>query len=176
MTETTESFEEKDELTLLKERADLMGIKYHPSIGVEKLREKVNEMLVPKKEKVKLTPSQVKMHKIKEANRLVRIRVTCMDPNRKGWKGDFFTVMNPLIGTVKKFVPFNVEWHVPQIIVKQIKRKKRQEFYEVPAKYGLKVKRARMVPMFAVQELPPLTTKELDDLARKQAMSHNIDE
>lgn len=168
--------EEKDELTLLKERADLMGIKYHPSIGVEKLREKVNEKLVPKPEPVPMTSAQVKMQKIKDANRLVRIRVTCMDPNRKGWKGDYFTVMNPTIGAVKKFVPFNLEWHVPQILVKQLKRKKRQEFYEVGVKHGLKVKRARMVPMFAVEELPPLSKKELDELARKQSMNHSIDE
>lgn len=31
-----------DELEALKSRADLMGISYHPSIGLEKLREKVN--------------------------------------------------------------------------------------------------------------------------------------
>lgn len=31
-----------DELTALKSRADLMGLTYHPSIGLEKLREKVN--------------------------------------------------------------------------------------------------------------------------------------
>ena len=35
----------KDELTLLKERATLMGIQYHPSIGVDKLREKVTSAL-----------------------------------------------------------------------------------------------------------------------------------
>lgn len=31
----------EDELTALKSRADLMGLSYHPSIGLEKLREKV---------------------------------------------------------------------------------------------------------------------------------------
>ena len=30
--DVVETFEESDELTLLKERADLMGIKYHPSM------------------------------------------------------------------------------------------------------------------------------------------------
>lgn len=175
--DTTEVYEEKDELTLLKERADLMGIKYHPSIGLEKLREKVNESLKPTKPvPVEKTAMQKKMEQVKAANRLVRIRVTCMDPNKKGWKGDFFTVMNSTFGTIKKYVPFNVEWHVPIVILKQIKRKKRQEFYEVPGKFGLKIKRARMVPMFAVEELPPLTTDELKELARRQALNHSIDE
>lgn len=178
MTENTEVFEEKDELTLLKERADLMGITYHPSIGLAKLKEKVNEALAPttkEEPKADKTAAQIRMEQIKEANRLIRIRVTCMDPNRKGWKGDFFTVMNSTFGTIKKFVPYNTIWHVPQVLVKQIKRKKRQEFYEVKGKYGMKVKRARMVPMYAVEELPPLTKEELEELARKQALNHSID-
>ena len=133
--------------------------------------------MAPKKDTVTVEISaQEKMRKIKEANRLVRIRVTCMDPNKKGWKGDFFTVMNPTIGTVKKFIPFNTIWHVPVVLLKQLKRKKRQEFYEVKAKYGLKIKRPRMVPMYAIEELPDLTKDELDELARKQAMNHSIDE
>lgn len=177
MVETVEVFEEKDELTLLKERADLMGIKYHPSIGLDKLKEKVNEVLIPKEKETPVeTDAQKKMRKIHEANRLVRVRVTCMDPNRKGWKGDFFTVMSPVLGTIKKFVPFNTIWHVPVVLLKQIKRKKRQEFYEVASKFGLKVKRARMVPMYAVEELPGLTKDELEELARQQAMNRSIDE
>ena len=66
--DVVETFEESDELTLLKERADLMGIKYHPSIGVDKLREKVNSVLVPKDDPVpvKETAAQVRMHGIKK--------------------------------------------------------------------------------------------------------------
>lgn len=172
----TETFEHKDELTLLKERADLMGIKYHPSIGLDKLKEKVNDSLQPKRVAVEKTDTQKKMEQIQSANRLIRIRITCMDPNRKGWKGDFFTVMNSTFGTIKKYVPYNKEWHVPAVILKQIKRKKRQEFYEVPTKNGMKVKRARMVPMYAVEELPPLSSEEIKELARKQALNHSIDE
>lgn len=36
-----EEFVQPDELTSLKAKADLMGIRYHPSIGVDKLRAKV---------------------------------------------------------------------------------------------------------------------------------------
>lgn len=173
--DSVETFEEKDELTLLKERADLMGIKYHPSIGLEKLKEKVNEVLAPKTEEKPKTSGQLRMEKVKEANQLVRIRVTCMDPNRKGWKGDFFTSMNSVYGTIKKYVPFNVPWHVPTVLVKQIKRKQRQEFYEVTSKHGMKIKRSRMVPMFAVEILPDLTYDELKDLANQQAVNHSIE-
>lgn len=37
----TEEYVPADELTSLKAKADLMGLKYHPSIGLDKLREKV---------------------------------------------------------------------------------------------------------------------------------------
>ena len=38
----TEDLNTPDELTVLKERATMMNISFHPSIGLEKLREKVN--------------------------------------------------------------------------------------------------------------------------------------
>jgi hypothetical protein len=155
-----------------------MGIKYHPSIGTDKLREKVNESLVAKEPTPTVMESTAhkRMKEIKNANKLVRIRLTCMDPNRKGWKGDYFTVMNSTFGTIKKFVPFNTVWHVPQVILKQIKSKNRQEFYEENTSQGMKVKRSRMVPMFAIEELPDLTIEELRDLANKQALNRSIDE
>ena len=83
--DVVETFEESDELTLLKERADLMGIKYHPSIGVDKLREKVNSVLVPKDDPIpaKETTAQVRMREIKNANLLSRVRISSMDPNKK---------------------------------------------------------------------------------------------
>jgi len=37
----------QDELTTLKGRADKLGIKYHPAIGVEKLRDKIDRVMNP---------------------------------------------------------------------------------------------------------------------------------
>ncbi len=47
---TEETNEMPDELTLLKERADLIGVKYSPNIGVAKLKEKIAEKMEGKKE------------------------------------------------------------------------------------------------------------------------------
>lgn len=44
-TDETESDVIKDELTILKERADFMRVKYHVNIGLDALREKVNAAL-----------------------------------------------------------------------------------------------------------------------------------
>ena len=38
-----------DELELLKQRADDMGVKYHPSISLDKLKAKIAESLEPVK-------------------------------------------------------------------------------------------------------------------------------
>ncbi len=172
-----------DELTMLKERADQMHITYHPSIGLEKLKEKVNTILSPTKESAavavpkKETPGEKRIRIKAKATRLIRIRVTCMDPNKKGWPGEIITVGNSLIGEIKKFVPFNAEegYHVPWAIFNHIKKKKRQEFREIKARNGMKVKRGYLVPAFAIEELPPLTTEELKALAERQALNHSID-
>lgn len=171
-----------DELTLLKERADLMGIKYHPSIGLATLKEKVNSALSGAEEEEEVTvneetPEQKRARLIAEATKLIRIRLTCMDPNKKGWTGEIFTVSNDIVGTVRKFVPFNAEngYHVPNIIYKHLKRKKRQEFRTIKTRKGMDIKQGYLVPAFAIEVLPPLTPTELKDLAQRQAMNHSID-
>ena len=45
MSEELNEVLEQDELSVLKARADLLGISYHPSIGVEKLRDKLNSVI-----------------------------------------------------------------------------------------------------------------------------------
>lgn len=171
-----------DELTLLKERADLMGIKYHPSIGLATLKEKVNSALSGTEEEEEVTvneetPEQKRARLIAEATKLIRIRLTCMDPNKKGWTGEIFTVSNDIVGTVRKFVPFNAEkgYHVPNIIYKHLKRKKRQEFRTIKTRKGMDIKQGYLVPAFAIEVLPPLTPTELKDLAQRQAMNRSID-
>jgi len=181
----TETVVEKDELTLLKERADMMGIKYHPAIGVKSLKEKLDEELSGKKEsdgevvvgKGEESILERNARLRKEANQLVRIQLTCMNPAKNTWKGDFYEVSNSVIGSIKKFVPFNVEedgYHVPAVSLKMLKRKKFQKFYEIQ-KGRHKVKKSKLVPEFGITVLDPLTREELKKLAQVQAASHNID-
>jgi hypothetical protein len=182
MTEVAEDTK-PSELELLKERADMMGISYHPSIGLEKLREKVNAQLTPPAEKK--TKPKSKAETIaernsrlrREANRLVRIRVTCMNPNKKDWSGEIFAVANSVIGTVKKFVPFNVEagYHVPWVIYEHMKNRKYQYFKKVRLPNGREKVESGLTNEFNIEVLKPLSPKELKDLADRQAMNHSID-
>ena len=172
------------ELDRLKEQADSLGMKYHPSIGLDKLKINLAEFeekppvftrITPVVEE--LTPGQAKMKIVKEATKLIRIRVTCMNPNKKEWEGEIFTVSNSVVPTLKKFVPFNAEdgWHVPQMIVNMIEERKCQVFKTVKGPKGEKIRKGHMVPEFSIEYMDSLTETELGDLAKTQAMANNLD-
>ncbi len=172
-----------DELTLLKERADLMGISYRGNIGIAKLKEKILNHTEPsKKEEPEEVTEEVltaQRHAAirNDALKLIRIRVTCMNPMKQAWPGEFFCVSNRVIGEVKKFVPFNAEegWHVPNVILTMLRERRYQTFYTVKEN-GRKVKRTKLAPEFGIEVLNPLTDKELKDLAQRQAMSGSIED
>jgi hypothetical protein len=197
-----------DELTTLKERADLMGIPYHPNIGVDKLRAKVaaaidgtpqptepvepiepedaaDIMLVtgaPNQRPVAAavveeTPNQRRLRLKKDATALVRIKLSCMNPAKKEWEGEIFTAGNSLIGSVKKFVPFNADegWHVPRIIFNVIRDRMCQVFITIKDAKGNSVRKGKLIREFNVEVLPNLTEVELAELATQQAMRRAID-
>lgn len=181
----------KSELDLLKERANVMGITYSPNIGVETLKRKIEAALAgndpdadtadseaPVQEPVGESPQEKRMRLNREARVLRRIRITCMNPNKKSMTGEIFTVSNAVVGTIKRFVPFDAEdgWHVEEMILKMIKARKFQTFYTVKLQNGRKARRGKLVPEFAVEMLKPLTQKELGDLAKRQAISGSLAE
>jgi len=165
---------QESELEALKLRADQLGLKYHPSIGLEKLREKVNEELNKPTEGVEggdVSHAAVNKGARNEALALKRVRITCMNPNKKEWEGEVFCAGNSQIGTVRKMVPFEAEFHVPDILLKMIKRRMYQTFVTVKTPNGGKIKRGKLVREFAVEELEPLTEKELAELKQRQLMA-----
>lgn len=183
-----DSIQMPDELTALKARADLMGVSYHPSIGLEKLREKVNaavnaaEPIEPEVVETKEAPVETEGAKRvrlrNEAAKLVRIRLTCMNPNKKEWDGEIITAGNAGVGTFKKFIPFNGAddgWHVPYIIYQQLLHRECQVFVTKTDERGNKVRVGKLIKEFAIEVLPQLTEEELAELARRQAMSKSID-
>lgn len=185
----TTSVDVTDELTKLKARADLMNIEYHPNIGVAKLREKINAHLEgaakdepakpapAKDEPVVETEGQRRQRLLDESTKLVRVVVHCNNPAKREWPGQLFSAGNRFVGTHTKFVPFDNEegWHVPAIIVKQMKAAQYQSFYTEKTKNGVSVRRGKLAREFNVQELDPLSPEELHDLAQRQAMSKSVD-
>lgn len=169
----------QDELTSLKARADMMGIPYHPSIGVEKLREKVTAFLNrtqdAKGEPIAPVQDEEAQRRalIDDATRLVRVRVACMNPAKKEWQGEIITVGNSVVGTHKKYIPFNADegWHIPNIMYQALLQRECQIFVTVPDGRGGKMRQGKLIREFSVEVLPPLTGEELAELARRQAMA-----
>ena len=115
-----------------------------------------------------------------EQLRLVRVRITCMDPKKKALHGEIITVANEYIGTVKRFVPYGEVtdngWHIPFCIYTFLNERK---FLNIRT---LKDKRtntnkvsAVWAKEFAIEILEPLTEKELARLAAQQAAAGAID-
>ena len=178
-----EEIEIQDELTSLKNRADMLGVGYHPSIGLDKLREKVTAAMerqlvdpAPVKQEAE-TENEQRFRLKQEATKLVRIRVTCMNPAKSEWEGEVFTVGNSVIGTVKRYVPFNNDegWHVPNIMYQMMKDRQCQIFFAKKTKLGGTVREGKLIKEFAIEVLPPLNEEELKDLAQRQAMSNSVD-
>lgn len=199
----------ESDLTRLKARADMLGIKYHPNIGAAKLAAKVNLALaadegeelpesvddVVTEEEVRadaptliegktpgiLTAAQYKKQEInrrrRKANQLIRVRVTCMNPNKRDWEGEIISVGSAKLGTYKKYVPFNVDegYHIPYIVYLAMLDRKCTVFQTVRGPRGDKIRKGKLVNEFNIEVLPPLTKEELEDLKKQQAMAGSID-
>jgi hypothetical protein len=186
----TEETEVIDELALLKQRADIMGVAYHPNIGIDKLKAKLadkiegvtDEQADEEIETINAaeqsttalpveTAAEAKLRRKQEALRLVRIRMTSMNPSKANMKGEIFSVGNAELGMIKKYVPFNAEqgWHVPNIILEEIRQRKFINHFEVKID-GKNVNRHRLIPEYAIEILPPLTETELNELKQRQLM------
>ena len=175
--------EANTELDALKELARDMGIEFKNSIGLVKLRERVadfdsSSLEAPAAEAAPVVTS-AKRPSITELKaqsaKLVRVRVACMNPNKREWEGELFCTGNAKIGTFKKFVPFDVEWHVPNIILTMIQQRKCQVFVskKIRTDSGIVVptKTGKLIKEYAVEILPALTDAERKGLAQRQAMS-----
>ena len=100
-----------------------------------------------------------------------------MNPAKKEWEGEIFTVGNAVVGSVKKYVPFNADegWHVPYIIYEALRERQCQIFVSSKTKNGVTMRQGKMIKEYAIEVLPPLTEEELKDLAQRQAMAKSID-
>jgi len=179
----------KEKLDTLKNRAKILGVEFSPNIGYEKLATKVEakiveiDHIVAPKNATKAaasskneSPAQRKQRLRNEASKLVRIRVTCMNPNKREWEGEFFSVGNSLVGFHKKYVPYNSAdgWHVPNIIYKHLKDRKCQVFYTEKLSNGNKARKGKLIDELAIELLPALTGVEIQELARRQAEANRI--
>lgn len=171
-----------DQLAMLKTKADTLGVTYSPNIGVDALREKINAKMngePDKKEEAKATDAprektkmELRQEAFLEATRLVRCRITCMNPSKSDLPGEIFTVSNNVVGSIKRYIPYGEQvdgWHVENMLLDMLKEKQFQQLRTKKGVNGQILPETKWVREYAIEELPPLTPEELKVLANKQA-------
>jgi hypothetical protein len=100
---------------------------------------------------------------VAEQMKLVRCRITNLDPKKKELGGEIITVGNEFIGTVRKFVPYGEAtedgWHIPYCIFTQLEEQVTHHWAKE----------------FAIEVLPQLTQAELNQMAAAQAAAGIVD-
>lgn len=182
-----------DEMTILKQRATMMGIKFSNNIGLEALRKKVADAQegITEQEQAEVNPlatqSTVQEDKLSmaqrirlENTRLIRVRIQNLDPKKKDLPGEILTVANDYMGTVRKYVPYGEAtdngYHIPYCIYKLLKSRK---FLHVSVKKGRNGKERveqQWVREFAIEILPQLTEEELKQLGQAQLAAGSLND
>lgn len=164
------------ELEARQAYARTLGVEFRPTLSLEKLNERIAEKEAEMKAaedkntvvKGKVDPVELK----RKAMALVRVRVSSMNPAHNHLEGDLFTFGNTVLGTKTRYVKFNEDWHIEQILLDVLKSKRYQTFVkrthpETKVKYMESV----LKPTYAIEVLPALTEAELKELAQRQAMA-----
>ena len=197
-----------DELSMLKSRARMMGITFSNNISVETLKQKIQEKIdgdekenervdelnpsetIPPVEALvnpsvpaptKANKSQTLRQQVTLENmRLIRVRITNMDPKKKDLPGEVVTVANEYLGTVRKFVPFGEVteegYHIPYCIYKQLLSRKFlniRTYKDRKNNNQIKVEQ-HWAKEFSIEVLPPLSKEELNHLAVAQTAAGGL--
>lgn len=186
------------ELELMKQKATLMNITFSNNIGLDSLKQKIKDKEdslnsptapseVPSLEKVNpmasnktvgRTPS-LREYLLAEQTKLVRLRITNMDPKKADLPGEILTVANEFIGTISKFVPFGEQtengYHVPYCLYEMLKSRQFLQIKVLKRPGGRLETKTQWVREFALEVLPDLTEKELQQLKTMQAARADVD-
>ena len=190
------------ELDLLKRRADMMKIGYSNNIGVDALKAKIAAAMEGQKPTSDNSPQaearqaeqaengkgdvnaltgkstkptkklSLRQYLIQEKMKLVRVRITNLDPKKKDLPGEIITVANEYLGTVRKFVPFGEVtdngYHIPQCLYDVLRER---TFVNIKVRKGQKgeeIVEHQNAREFSLEILPPLTADELAKLGAAQ--------
>lgn len=170
----------EQQLESLKNKANLLGVKFHPTISLDKLREKVTVAQAGEPdadEPKKVNPVLEERAALRaEALKLVRVNITPMDPSKREYHGDIFSISNSVF-TVKRFVPYNTTegTHIEKAIYDNLKEKRVQVFVKKKIN-GQEKKEGKLIAAYGIELLDPLTPVEIKELARRQAMAGGAEE
>lgn len=185
-----------DELALLKERAKQMGIPFSNNISLETLRKRISDKMegkeepevnpltgdveiavitsAPKKLDAKQNALALRKMMQRDQMKLVRVRITNMDPKKKDLPGEIWTVSNEYLGNVRKMIPYGEQtddgFHIPYCLFRLLQSKRFLHIRTVKDRVtGVERQEKQWVKEFSLDVLPDLTKEELARLAAAQA-------
>lgn len=158
-----------DETTAEAASAELTG---DPVDNGKPANSSMPDLVAPKTKAFVPETKEQKAYRLKlQGTKLIRVYVHCNNPMKKEWQGEQFTVSNRNLGTINRFVPFEQEWHVEAAILDMMRDRTYLGFTTRKAgPMKLEIKEPKFVKEFNIEVLEPLTQKEINDLAVKQAM------
>lgn len=131
MTEQVEKNEVQEEMDAIKERLDLMGVKYHHNAKLETLKTLLDKSLKGDGESEDEAKVDVRTERAKseeDAMKLVHCAITCNNMGKRQLKGEFVTTGNSMIGHRTFFVPYNCpeaeDYVLPMIVVKALRQRR----------------------------------------------------
>lgn len=171
----------------LKKKADLLGISYKSNTSVATLQSAIKAKLESPVGDVQgevttqlakgMTQGELITDATDKAMKLVRVIITPMEATKAaGLESEMFCAGNSVVGTVKRTIPFGVEWHVEKILLNTIKEKKFQMFSSKNNSKGVPITTSRLVPAYNIVELPALTDEELIKLAEHQLRTRSLED
>ena len=193
---STEGETAVDELALLKERAKQMGIPFSNNISLETLRKRISDKMegkeepevnpltgdveiaaitsAPKKLDAKQNALALRKMMQRDQMKLVRVRITNMDPKKKDLPGEIWTVSNEYLGNVRKMIPYGEQtddgFHIPYCLFRLLQSKRFLHIRTVKDRVtGAERQEKQWVKEFSLDVLPDLTKEELARLAAAQA-------
>ena len=123
-------------------------------------------------------PKSLRQYLRDEKMKLIRLRITNLDPKKKDLPGEIITVANEYIGTVRKFVPFGEVtdngFHVPQCIYDLLKERTFVSIKTRKDQKGQTIVEHQNAREFALEILPQLTPEELAQLSAAQAAAGGL--
>ncbi len=171
------------EMEELKVEAKELGIKVPGNISKTKLKAKIasvkeviDEPVAAPEEEAPIGKPTTRAQAKKIGGKLMRVRITCHDPQFKKHTGLIRSAGSTLY-FVKRFVPFNRITHIEKVIYDFMKQTNYQWFEEkVNRSTGRKYKVPRTSPAFVIEDIEPLTQEELTELAKDQAARGAIED
>lgn len=176
----------KEQLRLLKQRADRLGLKYAKNITVERLAKMVSDKLAEgedtpptlntshaKQNDEPMTEERAKQVRqanlARQMNKLVRVNIQCLNPNKKNWQGEWKTFGNAFVPSIRKFVVFGHDYHVPQGILNTMEESMYPSVVRKKVN-GRWTEKTVWKKEYIIARLDKLTKEELKTLERDQRL------